>query len=311
MTRILVVDDSAVDRQLVGGLLKSHYDCQIEFAANGLEALARLSDSAPDLIVTDVNMPVKDGLELMREVRVLKPNVPVVLMTAYGSEALACRALEQGATSYVPKSQLAERLVPTVEDVLARVEAERSQQQLMRCLERSEFRFVLENDPALIDPLVNLVQPMVAGMSFGDFYGRLQIGIALKQALLNALFHGNLEISRGELEAVSGQLLTGDEPSLVERRRSEPPYRDRRIYVDISISPEEARFVVRDEGSGFDTSALPDPTRAGAMEGRSGRGLSLMRTFMDEVTFNEAGNEVTLVKRGRTGQTDRQIDSSA
>jgi CheY-like chemotaxis protein len=297
MTTILVVDDSAVDRQVVGGLLQNHYDCSIQFAANGLEALARLRDNAPDLIVTDVNMPLKDGLELVREVRVLQPGVPVILMTAYGSEALACKALEQGATSYVPKSQLAEKLVDTVDEVLARAEVEQSHEQLMQCLARSEFSFVLQNDAALIDPLVNLVQGMVAGMSFGEFYGRLQIGIALKQALLNGLFHGNLELKQEELEEVSDQLLAEDDVSLVERRRNEEPYRDRRIYVEIRISPDEARFVVRDEGNGFDISAIPDLSQAGALEGVGGRGLSLMRSFMDEVSFNEKGNEVTLVKR--------------
>jgi CheY-like chemotaxis protein len=311
MTTILVVDDSAVDRQVVGGLLQNHYDCAIEFAANGLEAIARLRDRVPDLIVTDVNMPVKDGLQLVQDVRVLQPNVPVILMTAYGSEALACKALEQGATSYVSKSQLAEKLVDTVEDVLARAEAEKSYEYLMQCLARSEFGFILKNDTALIDPLVNLVQRTVAGMSFGDFYGRLQIGIALKQALLNALFHGNLEITKDELEEVSGELLADDEVSLVERRCSQEPYRDRRIFVDIRISPEEARFVVRDQGSGFDVSAVPDPSRSGAVEAEGGRGLSLMRTFMDEVTFNEAGNEVTMVKRrAQSDQPASQIPAT-
>jgi hypothetical protein len=157
---------------------------------------------------------------------------------------------------------------------------------------------VLQNDAALIDPLVNLVQSMVAGMSFGDFYGRLQIGIALKQALLNGLFHGNLELKPEELEEVSDQLLAEDEVSLVDRRRNEEPYRDRRLHVDMHISPEEARFVVRDDGGGFDVSAMmSDLSQAGALEGDGGRGLSLMRSFMDEVSFNETGNQITLIKR--------------
>jgi len=55
--------------------------------------------------------------------------------------------------------------------------------------------------------------------------------------------------------------------------------------------------VVRDEGSGFDPAALPDPTAPANLERVSGRGVLLLRTFMDEVIYNELGNAVTLVKR--------------
>ena len=59
----------------------------------------------------------------------------------------------------------------------------------------------------------------------------------------------------------------------------------------------EARFTIRDEGPGFDPAMLSNPTQAENLERCSGRGLLLMRMFMDEVTFNSIGNEVTLVKR--------------
>ncbi len=296
MTMFLIVDDSAVDRRLVGELLRKRYDCAIEYAADGAEALARLGTIKPDLVVTDLSMPMQSGLELVRELRVRAPNIPVILMTAYGSESLALEALEQGAASYVPKSQLVSKLPDTVEDVLTRAEADRKHRELMRCARRTEFSFVLENEPTLIDPLVNLVQETISGMGFGDFYSRLQVAMALKQALLNALFHGNLEISQEQMQEVSDMLIGADEPSLVERRRAESPYSERRIYADVSLLPDELRFVIRDEGKGFDTSAIPDPSKPGTLAQEGGRGLSLMRTFMDEVKFNESGNEVTMVK---------------
>ena len=62
------------------------------------------------------------------------------------------------------------------------------------------------------------------------------------------------------------------------------------------MSSTEARFTIRDEGSGFDTSLPRNPTLPDNIERYSGRGLLLMRMFMDEVLFNAAGNEVTLVK---------------
>ena len=55
--------------------------------------------------------------------------------------------------------------------------------------------------------------------------------------------------------------------------------------------------MVRDEGNGFDPTILPDPTDPANLEKSSGRGILLMRTFMDEVVFNEVGNEVQMLKR--------------
>jgi len=299
MPHILVVDDSAVSRQLVGGLLEKDLDCTVEFAANGVEALARMDQTPPDLVVADVNMPLMDGLGLVTQLRSRHPEVPVILMTAYGSESLAIEALEKGAASYVPKVQLAERLTKTVSDVLAMVRAGRTQEQLLRCVKRAEYDMELENDPALIDPLLELVGQMLSGMGLCDFTGRLQVGIALKEALLNAIFHGNLQISAAEVEEVGDRLIGEYELSLVDRRRSEEPYCRRRVYLHVCIQPDEARFVVRDQGSGFDVSAVPPPNQPGALEPERGRGLSLMRTFMDEVQFNEKGNEVTMVRRRR------------
>ena len=101
MVRILIVDDSLVERVLVEGLLAKNPDYQMELAENGHEALDHIAEGVPDLIITDLMMPGMDGLELLREIRRLQPDLPVILMTAHGDEATATAALEAGAASYV------------------------------------------------------------------------------------------------------------------------------------------------------------------------------------------------------------------
>ncbi len=306
MTTILVVDDSAVDRRIVDGLLQKEGDWRIEFAENGSEALARMKDTVPDLVITDLQMPDMDGLELVAAARVHYPDVPVILMTAYGSEMLAVEALEQGAATYVPKSQLAERLPGTVEDILALARADRSYARLIDCLTRNEFTFLLHNDIELIDTLVDLVQHMVVSVGFCDFGRRLQIGVALKEALTNALYCGNLEVSLDRARAAGGKSSEERRLSLAQQRRAQSPYRDRRIFVDVRLSGDEVRFVIRDQGTGFDVTAIPGTSYPDALDPNYGRGLSLMRTFMDEVSYNDVGNEVTMVKRraSDTGSTE-------
>lgn len=297
MATILVVEDSAVDRRVVGELLKKDGRWKIDFAGNGSEAMARMKETLPDVIVTDLQMPDMDGLELVAAARVHYPDVPVILITAHGSELLAVEALERGAAHYVPKSQMVGKLRSTVEEVLAVARADRSYGQLIDCMARTEFTFFLHNNPALIEALVDLVQKMVVGVRFCDFAGRLQIGMALKQALTNALYHGNLELSMEQMEQAQDKEGQGVECSLVEHRRSEAPYKDRKISVDVKLTEDEVRLAVGDEGPGFNAAALAEAGDAAAPENEGGRGLVLLRAFMDEVAFNPAGNQVTMVKR--------------
>lgn len=297
MTNILVVDDSAVDRRVVGGLLDQRADFQIAYAEDGTDALRNMGKQRPDVVVTDLNMPEKNGLELVRAMRVHFAGIPVILITAQGSEALAVGALEEGAASYVPKVLLADRLVDTIDEVLALASAHRSYERLLGSIDQTEFQFTLENDSALFDPLVELFQQFLLGMGLCDDTDRFRVGMAIKEALLNAMFRGNLELSFAETQGDEEELMQGIESSKVERRRNEEPYALRRIHLSVQMKQEEARFVIRDEGPGFDTRNLPKPGDLGSLDPEAGRGIVLMRSFMDEVVFNDQGNEVILVKR--------------
>jgi len=89
MTRILVVDDSAIDRKLAGSQLEKHTDWAIEYSNDGKQALEAIRRQQPDLVLTDMQMPELDGLELCCAVRREFPDVSVILMTARGSEEVA------------------------------------------------------------------------------------------------------------------------------------------------------------------------------------------------------------------------------
>lgn len=280
MASVLIVDDSPVDRRMAGGLLEGHDSYEIRFAENGRDALKSIESDPPDLVVTDLQMPDISGLELVTSIRLHHPRVPVILMTAHGSESLATEALESGASSYVPKNRLSEILQETVDEILALSRADRTYERLIECAVLNQFKFELDNDLELIEPLVDLVQQMAASMQVCDGSDRIQLGVALEQALRNAVLRGNLEID-------------GEVGERYRHRRFEPPYEARRVHVNIAISREEARFEVRDEGPGFDTSIVETESVGDGAR----RGLVLMKTFMDELSFNEAGNEVVMVKR--------------
>ncbi len=262
MPTLLVVDDSEISRRLVVGLLRGNSSLKIETAGNGVEALRHLADNPADLVITDLQMPEMDGLELVRQIGVHHPQIPVILMTAHGSESLAVEALEQGAASYVPKERLAEMLEETVAQVLALVGSNRTYERLIACQRRAEFTFALENDPSLIDPLVDLIQQISVGLGLCNSHGRFGIGMAIQQAALNAMYHGNLELSHEQIEAARENLLAHPGTDVIQQRRSQAPYRDRRITIDARITPEQLEIKIADEGPGFDVVALRRRSRA-------------------------------------------------
>ena len=244
-------------------------------------------------------MPEMNGLELVSAVKDEFPNIPVILMTALGSEEIAAEALRSGAASYVPKLRLAHDLVSTLDQVYSTSLIAHSQSRLMHYMTETVTAFVLPNDLPLIRVCVNHLLNMLRCLPLGDEAERLRVGIALQEALENACFHGNLEVAS---EA-------GDDhsrfPAIAAARCWEEPYLHRRIHVRASISRERAEFVVRDDGHGFDISLINGENEMSKASGKRGRGVTLMRSIMDSVTFNPTGNEVTLV---RNAVHDEDVD---
>lgn len=289
---VLVVDDSAMDRHLAGAIIQKMTGWSASFAGHGPEALAMMEKEHFDVVLTDMLMPEMDGLQLVQKIRSQYPLVPVILMTAHGSEDIAIQALQKGAASYVPKKVLARDLADTLEQVFAVSKTRQEEVQLLSRLGYVESCFVLENDTKLIPALVSHVEEDITRLRLADPSGLVLLGVALHEALTNAILHGNLELDSSLRET--------DEKAyyrLSQERRSQAPYVDRRVNVITRFTRAEMTFRVIDEGPGFDPNTLPDPTDPSNLGKVSGRGLLLIQTFMDRVQHNERGNEILMAKR--------------
>src|SRR3954452_14552585 len=118
-TRIAVVEDEPAIRRGVADVLRvSGYD-PVE-AADGGSGLAEASRPDVDLVLLDLMLPKRDGLEVLRELRQLRPAVPVIVLTARGTEDDRVRGLKMGADDYVVKPFSARELLARVEAVLRR-----------------------------------------------------------------------------------------------------------------------------------------------------------------------------------------------
>jgi two-component system KDP operon response regulator KdpE len=121
-TRILLVDDEIAIQRSVAPLLRSRgYD--VEIAGSASEALKTVSAHAPDLIVLDLGLPDMDGIEVCRRIRV-SSTVPILVLSARGSEAEKVKALDLGADDYVTKPFGPEELLARIRVALRRLESE-------------------------------------------------------------------------------------------------------------------------------------------------------------------------------------------
>lgn len=119
--RILVVDDEAYIRDLVRETLRSrNYDTST--AANGVEALDRLSREKFDIVVTDVVMPGMAGLDLVKQIKKVHPHVRVIVLTGYPRNADIGDFLLQGADDLLPKPFRANDLVAVIRKVEEKIE---------------------------------------------------------------------------------------------------------------------------------------------------------------------------------------------
>jgi|GEM_PF-176961 len=289
MLRILLVEDSALQRRAICGWLETDH-WAVEGVGTAREALARIESATPDIVVSDLEMHDVGGMELVRQLHERHPRLPVILMTAHGSEEAVVEALRSGAASFILKQEARTLLPETIEHLVSETSTERHYDRLIADATRAAFDFRLDNDPALIQPLVDLLLQMCAGICRLDENERLRAGVAIVQGLHNAMFRGNLEIP-GPAAVAAGAAV----PDL-ETRRAEGPYRDRSIEVHSEIDRDGMACTIRDSGPGFDWTAHGEDCEAGLAEDQ-GRGLVLMRAFMDEVVFEPPGNVVSLRKK--------------
>lgn len=304
MARILLVEDSPTQAAQIRILLEAaNHD--VAHALNGRLALEQMHSRSFDIVVTDLEMPELNGLQLVERMREEFSHIPTILVTGHGSEELAAEALQLGAAGYVPKSRIDEMLNNSIVDVLGVIRTDASYAKLISTLRKNVFVFELPNDPMLISPLVGLLMQVSSGMELLPSIDMVRLGVAVEHAVANAMVHGNLQLPQGQCPSHHDLARYGEITPAMQQRLKESPYRDRTVRVEAIAQTDQIRVIVTDQGDGFDTTTVPkkgqfDP-RSLSEDGDAPRsqGFILMTSFVDELVYNEKGNQVTLVKRCR------------
>jgi DNA-binding NarL/FixJ family response regulator len=118
--KILIIDDHAIVRHGMISLLREHFkDAEFGECEDGRQGYSAVVDSVWDLVILDLSMPGRNGLELIREIHRVRQDLPVLVVSAHAERDYAVRAFKLGAAGYVAKQSAAEVLVSAVRRVLA------------------------------------------------------------------------------------------------------------------------------------------------------------------------------------------------
>ena len=120
MIKVLMADDHAIVRRGLRQILnEGAASCQIEEAVNGQEVMNKVYDGIFDILVLDISLPDRNGLELVREIKSVKPKLPILMLSAHPEDEYAIRALKAGVSGYLNKESAPEQLVQAIERIVA------------------------------------------------------------------------------------------------------------------------------------------------------------------------------------------------
>ncbi len=287
----LVVDDEVVNRTTLAKVLrKEGYD--VVEGADGEEAVRLARERRPSLILLDIDMPRKSGLEALEEIREADPDVPVVIVTASDEPGHGREALELGAVNFLRKPYDVQEVRFVAERILAALREEADIRPALRMLRERRTALEIGNDLALLSKVVAFLGHELKLHYPGYDVPATDVKLALYEALANAVEHGNLEISYDEkTKALESE---GGITRLIGERASAQPYKDRTVLLDASYEVGRVVYRIRDAGRGFRHEAIAQEKSLGDTSALHGRGILLIKHYMDEVRWNREGNEVVM-----------------
>jgi len=273
-------------------LIELELGWEVVFAGSAFDAHDIPALRTVDVILIDLGNPHVEGPELVESLHGQFPHTPIVLMSAPFQVHVALEGMRKGAANHFPRDLLDSEPAAVLESLRAAARDHERRRSAAARLDNLRLEFTLENDLALVVPVVGRLYQAMIETGLCDRLTAARVGVALEECLLNAMIHGNLE--------VSSELRQEDESIYIRRiaeRRGENPYASRRVKLTARVSQHEGEFVVEDEGPGFDVDAVPNPTDPAHLFRIGGRGILLMRAFMSTVHFGDRGTRVTMVKK--------------
>ncbi len=288
---IVIIDDDDVVRYTLRKKL-SRFGYKIIVLDKAEDALYLLKQGNDiDFIVTEIRLRKMDGIELLRHVNALDVPVPVLLI-GQGNVDDAIRALRYGACDFIRKPVDANDIASIIRTELRNRRKKEKPVDLGHFVVSDRREFLLPSDDELASLVSYELTKNLTGSGICNHVTSENISLSLKEALSNAMFHGNLEVD-SKIREIDGVKAYNE---LIEKRKNSDKYKNRRVHILYELTPSWVEYTITDEGKGFNYTLLPDPKEPENFFKKSGRGILIIKIHMDEIEWRERGNSIRMRK---------------
>lgn len=294
MKVLIVEDDASLSRVLKRSIRRFGYETIS--AANGEEGLAAFRSERPDLIVSDIDMPRMNGLDMLTEIRKEDDDVIVLIITGYGCESYAIEALRRNANNYLKKPVEFQDLYMILSKYADTLTTQQQRQNLSGNILSRQLTMEIGNDIKLVPAVADrLLQETGERLPSDD---RLGVRLGLFEMLMNAIEHGNMGITQQEKSEALREDISNLH-ALYDKRAASPEVQKRKVRIEFTLDDGYCEWVITDDGRGFDWQAFnqQDPLNSDNLLETNGRGIFLSRLQFDEFQHEGKGNRVRMLKR--------------
>ena len=297
--KILIVDDDKYIALLLYNFLEEEgFLC--DTAEDGLEALEKISKGNDyDMVLLDFVMPRMNGLEFLAAVKDINSKLPVLMISGYRTRENTLEALRLGAIGFIKKPFSLKDVLTNLKLVFQTAKSKRELGPIIPNLKKGNMEFVFKTGEIEPDKISLYLSTHLGEMGLIEGRRISTVALALNEVLINAIEHGNLELPVNYFVETIGSEEKEAVTDLKNERLKDPEYANKDIIIKYQFHNDEIVLTIIDEGSGFDTASVVEFLMNNDSSGAEGcgRGLMLLKYAVDEIRFNEKGNEVTLVIR--------------
>ncbi len=255
--KVLLVDDEPYVTEIIGRIL-SQAKIEPLIASSGEEALHVLRNHHADLVITDILMPGMNGLDLLEKIKGLYPALPVIVLTAHGDFQVAKEALNRGAFYFLTKPFNKSTILNITEKAL-RLPRLTSEKRLVLPYAVTTLTYRIPSDFAFVPAISYQVMRACEDMEYPSKKINFAIPLAVDELVVNAIKHGN---------------------------KMDP---SKEVAVEVRVGHDRFAMTVEDQGAGFDYASLPQEFSEENLLAEEGRGIMMVRFYMDELHFENNG----------------------
>ena len=285
MQSILAIDRDDITTDVISsGLIPEGFNVYISRGPS--DGLSKFIQFKPDLVILNIDTFSNMGFMTLRDICEADPHAQVISMGTSRDDTLAMECIRQGAKDYLKKPLEIKELLRSIERIenRKRILSIKSEPDIS-CVRSEEKRLVFGNDTENLPYIIN--QAVYNARAICPDKDTLKM--ALGEIVLNAIEHGNLNITMKEKQAATEK---GEYKQLLRKRKNDPAYSEKVVTMDVYMDQEKLVYTVADNGNGFDYKTIFD-TDPHAHIG-SGLGLFIARSFFSKVVYEGCGNRVRL-----------------